>query len=194
MDPRVHRTKQMLSNALVALIREKSLARLSVAQLTSAAGINRATFYRHYQSIETFVEEITDDLLNGLVDSHQLDARESIDGSTYYRSWLEFAHDHRELFNALLSMNGSPEFRIRLVQNGIDSWSYVLGRNKTANLSDREIRFISTYITSAHVGVLTQWLAEGCATPIDEMCEEMYRLSIRGVMNACFSQQDRLPH
>lgn len=194
MDPRVHRTKEMLSNALVALLHEKSLARLSVAQLTSTAGINRATFYRHYQSIEMFVEEVSDDLFNGLIDSHQLDVCESIDSSTYYRNWLEFAHDHRELFNALLSMNGSPEFRIKFIQNGIDSWSYVLGRNKAANLSDHEIRFISTYITSAHVGVLTQWLAEECATPIDEMCEEMYRLSIRGVMSVCFSQQDKLPH
>jgi len=48
MDPRVRRTRQMLFDALRALLQEKDFEKISVQDIAEKATLNRATFYDHY--------------------------------------------------------------------------------------------------------------------------------------------------
>lgn len=72
LDPRVKRTRQMLDQAFLALLAEKGFDAISVQDVTTRAGVNRATFYAHFEdkfalldySIrESFREEIKKRLL-----------------------------------------------------------------------------------------------------------------------------------
>jgi AcrR family transcriptional regulator len=72
LDPRVIRTRQMLDQAFLELLAEKGFDAISVQDVTARAGVNRATFYAHFQdkfalldySIrESFREEIKTRLL-----------------------------------------------------------------------------------------------------------------------------------
>ena len=72
LDPRVIRTRQMLDQAFLDLLAEKGFDAISVQDVTARAGVNRATFYAHFQdkfalldySIrESFREEIKTRLL-----------------------------------------------------------------------------------------------------------------------------------
>jgi AcrR family transcriptional regulator len=47
-DPRVRRTRQMLQQSLAQLLTTREFDKLSVQEITDAAGVNRATFYAHY--------------------------------------------------------------------------------------------------------------------------------------------------
>jgi AcrR family transcriptional regulator len=47
-DPRVRRTRQLLQQALADLLHTRDFDKLSVHEITTAAGLNRATFYAHY--------------------------------------------------------------------------------------------------------------------------------------------------
>ena len=47
-DPRIRRTRQHLQQALATLLRTRDFDKLSVQEITDAAGVNRATFYAHY--------------------------------------------------------------------------------------------------------------------------------------------------
>jgi AcrR family transcriptional regulator len=47
-DPRIVRTRKLLQEALVNLMKEKQFDSLSVQDIAEAATINRATFYDHY--------------------------------------------------------------------------------------------------------------------------------------------------
>jgi AcrR family transcriptional regulator len=49
LDPRVKRTRQLIGRAFTELIAEKGFQALSVQDITEKAGINRATFYAHFQ-------------------------------------------------------------------------------------------------------------------------------------------------
>ncbi len=180
MDPRSVRTKKLLTEALVVLAGEKSILNLTVRELASAAGINRATFYRHYANVGAFVDELIDDLL---------------DEQSYYCSWLAFAQDNKALFAVLLSANGAPEFRRRLIQNGVDAWSYILRPGRVEDLDEVQGGYIAAYITSAHVGVLTRWLEGGCVEDLDSMCALLHRLSVRGALTACgLTETSELPY
>lgn len=48
LDPRVKRTRQLLIQALIDLIKEEGFQAISVQDLSERAGINRATFYAHF--------------------------------------------------------------------------------------------------------------------------------------------------
>lgn len=65
-DLRVLKTKSSLNTALVQLLHEKSLDKISISELCKTAQINRGTFYLHYQGIvelfEEYFADITEDL------------------------------------------------------------------------------------------------------------------------------------
>jgi len=47
-DPRVLRTRQLIEDAFLEVLGEKTLHALTVRDITSRAGINRSTFYAHF--------------------------------------------------------------------------------------------------------------------------------------------------
>src|SRR6266478_8186663 len=47
-DLRIRRTRSLLSNALVALMQEKSIDKVTVQEVLDRAGVGRSTFYLHY--------------------------------------------------------------------------------------------------------------------------------------------------
>ena len=49
-------TKIALSNALKELLAHKSLEKITVTELTRACGLNRMTFYYHFQDIYELAE------------------------------------------------------------------------------------------------------------------------------------------
>lgn len=49
VDPRVKRTRQLLQNAMMALVREKSPDSITVQDIAARAEVNRATFYAHFE-------------------------------------------------------------------------------------------------------------------------------------------------
>lgn len=65
-DLRVIKTKDALHKALVTLLKEKSLEKITITEICQLANVNRGTFYLHYQQIgdvfEEYFREITADL------------------------------------------------------------------------------------------------------------------------------------
>lgn len=49
VDERTRRTRTRLSNALVALILEKPIDKLTVQEVLDRAGVGRSTFYLHFR-------------------------------------------------------------------------------------------------------------------------------------------------
>ena len=66
VDRRVIRTEKAIKSAYESLLQESDGQRIRVSELTDRAGINRKTFYLHYDTIEdleaSYVDDIADDL------------------------------------------------------------------------------------------------------------------------------------
>ena len=61
-DARSERTKEKLKNALIALSETKSVKKITVAELCKCSGINRGTFYNHYDDVDDLVYQIECDI------------------------------------------------------------------------------------------------------------------------------------
>ncbi|MFN8373121.1 MAG: TetR family transcriptional regulator [Anaerolineae bacterium] len=49
LDPRVARTRELLGQAVMDLLSEKEFGKITVQDITARAGVNRATFYAHFE-------------------------------------------------------------------------------------------------------------------------------------------------
>ena len=52
------RSKKLITDALVALLDEKTLDKITVTDIVKTADINRGTFYAHYDSVSDVVRSI----------------------------------------------------------------------------------------------------------------------------------------
>ncbi len=56
IDPRAQRTRTLLQKALGELLTERSLASVTIADITRRATVNRATFYAHFRDKDDLLE------------------------------------------------------------------------------------------------------------------------------------------
>ena len=74
MDRRVKRTKKILYEALLTLMQNKAINKITVKELTELADINRKTFYLHYTDIFDMIDQIKENILlefNDIISKHK---------------------------------------------------------------------------------------------------------------------------
>jgi AcrR family transcriptional regulator len=59
-DPRILRSRRMLMDSLVRLLKKKEFEDISVQEIADEAGLNRATFYLHYPDKNALLQAMTD--------------------------------------------------------------------------------------------------------------------------------------
>ena len=63
-DHRSRVTKMLIRKAFMELLRQKPLASISVKELCELAGINRGTFYSHYQDVYDLLDQLEQEMMN----------------------------------------------------------------------------------------------------------------------------------
>ena len=65
-DRRILKTKRVLRESLLYLLKEQPIQKISVSLLCEKSDINRSTFYTYYSSPMDLLESIEDEILNTL--------------------------------------------------------------------------------------------------------------------------------
>ncbi len=60
--------KDIISEALIVLLKRKLYIDITVSELVNAAQVSRASFYRNYNSIDDVITHIVDDIYIGLIE------------------------------------------------------------------------------------------------------------------------------
>lgn len=63
-DRRVARTRSAIVNALTEVAREKPLSEVTITELADRAAVGRSTFYDHFESIESLLCWLVDELID----------------------------------------------------------------------------------------------------------------------------------
>lgn len=62
------RSKRLIRQAFVSLIKTKSANEITITDIVNEANINRATFYAHYSCLKDLVDEIEQDVIDKLTE------------------------------------------------------------------------------------------------------------------------------
>ena len=120
-DLRVKRTHKLLREALIELTVRKGFSAVAVSDITKLAGVNRATFYRHYHDkfdlLNQYVQGVYR-LLEPAPGKRLPEASEANSGQTYSGLITIFEHIHAnaKFYRVMLGKNGDPLFAEKIRQ------------------------------------------------------------------------------
>ncbi|HPF44857.1 MAG TPA: TetR/AcrR family transcriptional regulator [Syntrophomonadaceae bacterium] len=187
-DRRIIRTKQVIREALVGLIEEKGFDSLTVKDITERANINRGTFYLHYRDkfdlLEQTVSEIAEECKNIVLQSNELnliDYRKSDEPVPVMVSLFEYFNENASLIRALLGIKGDLSFQTQFKKV---LWSNIFEKELSVHIKKENLlvpsEYLITYLISAHLGVVQQWLDKDVRESPRQMASILYLLSFYG--------------
>ena len=189
LDPRVVRTRQLLRDALVALIGEKGFDAITVQDIAERARVNRATFYLHYKDKnDLLIKSLRDALGELIADITPPAPGENSPPDNALEPILQvFKHvaRHADFYQVMLGADGVPSF-IAWVREYIEEialkWFAVLQPDAAKIVVPVEI--IVNYLSGAYIGVIIWWLDHNRPHSPEYMANQLRRLTTLGLSAA----------
>ena len=168
-------TKKAIKDSFLKLLEEKPLKQITVRDIVENCGINRNTFYYHYQDIPQLLESIIREEAERLITEHpSFDSMEACMDAI-----IDFAMENKALVMHIYKSVNRDVFEKRLwwVCEGVMT-RYVdsLIRGRQISPQDREI--IIAYVKAVGFGLVLGWLETGMTTEIREFSHRMCQLKL----------------
>ncbi|WP_239673121.1 TetR/AcrR family transcriptional regulator [Mangrovibacillus cuniculi] len=190
-DLRVVRTKEAIKTAFIELAEEKGFEATSVKDITTKAMINRGTFYSHYQDKYDLMtkceEELVKELENKIIQKMPLVIAnmETNNSDTLPFALLvpffAFLQQNKRLVRILLGPKGDLSFHTKLkilMTNALFQGTSRPIINEEHLLVPRE--YFVSYVSSAHLGVIQEWVHSDRAEPPEEIARIIATMTING--------------
>lgn len=180
---------ELLKQALIELMNEKEISKISIKELCETAGINRSTFYTYYDTQYALLDEIENEVLEKLIVHFQdlkpetglAEVAESI------QKILHYMERNIDSFRALLGKYGDPAFHQKMVMANeavIREWSTFgnagAAAEKTAYL----------FATCGGISVIEKWIMNDNRMPASQLSELLATLICKGYMGIFVPSKD----
>lgn len=175
-DRRSQRTRHLLSEALVELIKEKDYSTITVSDIIERANIGRSTFYSHYRDKDNlFVGEL-DRVIDLL--SQRIPGQEEF---PFFPSLGLFTHvgEEYELYKALVWSPGI-DLLIKHLQKSL-SQRIEQGLQKSGQQSEISNPVLATFIAGSFLALLKWWLENKMTYSPQEMDKIFKKLTLSGL-------------
>ncbi|HLO32309.1 MAG TPA: TetR/AcrR family transcriptional regulator [Anaerolineales bacterium] len=177
-DRRSQRTRHLLSEALVQLIREKDYNAITVSDIIERANVGRSTFYAHYRDKDDLfvgeLDRVIDILSRGI-------HHETRDDDWFFPSLGLFRHvgEEYELYKALLWGSGI-DLLIQHLQKSL-SKRIELGLQGSGREFNVPIPVLGNFISGSFLTLLKWWLENKMIYSPEEMNEIFKSLTTTGI-------------
>ena len=157
---RTQYTRRALRDALIELLADKPLARITVRELCERADVNRSTFYAHYPDLDSLlrdIEEDTIDWVNGTL--QQLLERPDPDSvGRVIEHVCRYIADNRSHLRVLMSPQADVGFQQQLL-GLIYSRHAIAEQLQNAAADPAEAQMRMRFAVSGSIGLLQYWLS-----------------------------------
>jgi AcrR family transcriptional regulator len=180
-DRRSQRTRQLLSEALVELIREKGYDSITVSDIIQRANVGRSTFYAHYRDKDDlFVGEM--DRVIEVLGQRVPDEQETM----FFPSLGLFRHvgEEYELYKALVWTPGI-DLLIKHMQKLL-SQRIRLGLERSGQSYDLPLPILANFIAGNFLTLLKWWLENKRIYSPEQMDEIFKKLTLQGIQSQDF--------
>lgn len=189
------RTKESIREALVELIEEKGFDSISVKDITTRAKINRGTFYAHYQDKYDLMTKCEEEIMLEIsrIAKQNFPAviatleTDSPNLNPFQLAVLvfEYLNENNGFMKAVLGPKGDLSFQTRLKDF---MWKTLFGNESNALIKEDSLlvppQYLASYLTSAHIGVIQQWLNSGRKETPQEMARILSTITLNGAFFA----------
>ncbi len=174
-DRRVQYTKRALTDALIGLMRENHISKISVKALCETADVNRSTFYAHFKNQYDLLDHMEAEALADL--RARLFAHDESRTRNVVKI-LEYAQENADLFIMLLDeSDGSFQRQIMEMAHLVDL--KMSDRQEAIDAANLEYMYL--FAVSGALAMLSHWLKKGTPQPPAEMADLLMRVIQHGI-------------
>lgn len=170
-DQRIVLTKKLLKEGLFRILEKKELNKISVTELCEESGINRATFYRHYERPRDILNDLKTEMFIEVIK-----LGDNIESIEDLQKWLEttcvYFYENADLLKIFFKNRTDDEFVIFLNDICKSQFSEIRKNDTFAELDDDTMRLGAYYYAGGIYYILRQWLTE----PINKSPKEVASL------------------
>lgn len=180
LDRRVRKTRALLLQSLIQLMKKKDIKDISVKELTDLADINRGTFYLHYSDIYDMLKKTEDELFeefNKILDRSLTLQTQTGSSAAMLFDIFTFLEKHRDMAQAMIGPHGDLAFVNRLKELVSIRLQYLLEQNH----SSLNCEYYRAFIVSGCIGVIETWLSSqtpDTAGNMAKLCKDMLALQL----------------
>lgn len=151
-------TKQAITESFLQLLDEKPFSKITVKNIVERCGINRNTFYYHYQDIPALLEEILISRIDALVEKHcQIGSLEDCIAITvqyFTENKKSVMHVYRSLPREIFiqHLNHLLMYLVR---------EYITNISSALSIAPEDKEIIVRYFKCLLVGIFLDWLDSG---------------------------------
>ena len=166
---------------MIALLKKKPFDYITVSEICEEAGVNRSTFYLHYETIGDLLAETTRYLLDDFLAYFSTDTKaialnlmdcELSDlifiCDKYLSPYLSYVKDHKEIFGTALLYNQALGFEDVYKRMFDNIFNPILERFQYTP-SNRQ--YVMMYYLNGVNAIILEWLRNGCDKSIQEIAE-----------------------
>jgi len=185
VDRRVRRTRELLRNALLALILERGYEHISVQDILDRADIGRSTFYAHYRDKDQLLLSGFDEAFATLAaDIPTPNTTNGPPGDFLIAAHVLFEHaeGHRQLWKGLVGKPGA-ELVLRYLRDNLTTLlePHLRAQLPHPNTDELQLAAAVHYTVNALVGILVWWCESDAPYTADETYSTFKRLTTQGV-------------
>lgn len=167
-DRRILHTKRFIRQALLELMQTRSVGEISISELCQCADINRKTFYSHYSTPEDVLNEIQDELAQGMLKAIGNGGDESLES-------LRFIEQNREVFKILIS---HPQLTVHNEADRIVYERFIAYLRQFEFESEEMLQTVYQYISGGNRQLTERWLKNNCDQPAERLNETMTQMRL----------------
>ena len=170
-NQRFQETDQRIRDYFVKALEEKEISKITVREICEAVGINRSSFYLHYQDVYALLEALCNEagkeLFEGFAEVY--DGTQQYFTGPYLLVLLRHIKRHYKLYLAYISNVGMSQ---------IDSGYQILFDDifkpffrKIGIESERRMEYYFVYVKAGFFAALGKWMQFDCAETPEEFAE-----------------------
>lgn len=185
LDRRVQRTRTLLRNALMQLLRQKSYDAITIEDITERANLGRTTFYLHYQSKDDllldhhteFTAELNLDKLN----------REQLLGNEPQPELVDFLQQlyaGKAMYQAFTQAKDADIIMGNIRRQMVDNFQESLMDAFPDIVPDPPADILTQYLVGAQLRLIDWWINTRTAYTAEQIAAILHQLQTAAVQNA----------
>lgn len=170
-------TAQRMDEALITLLEKKDFAYITIKEICEAAGVNRSTFYLHYENTSDLLKETTQYILDKHFAYYSVDAKAilfSVENcernelvfitAEYLTPYLTFIKENQRIFKIAVrqfNLMNMDEVYGKLFTHIFDP---ILARFQ---VPENERAYVIKFYLTGVFAVVMEWIDKDCAESMD---------------------------
>ncbi len=153
-------TKKALSDTLKKLMQTKPFSKITVSELIADCGLNRKTFYYHFQDMR--------DLLRWTLRQEAVEVVKSFDLQNDYEAAIIFVIDYLEqnqhILNCVYDSVGRDELKLYLYEDFTEVADMIIAaaeKQFEKQISEEYKKLLVMFLTEGIIGMIIEWLHGG---------------------------------